>query len=159
MKKYDHLLRPHTETVIQDAGFWRRAAAFIFDLLLLDLLVTSPFTPVFERMMATIDTTSFTSTAYTSRELGAALLLFIIIYMYFVLFEYTLGQTPGMMLMNTRVNKNNLGRVMVRNSVILPVFPFIIFWFIEPIAIAFWKRGVLERLSDTRTTYQREILL
>ena len=52
----------------------------------------------------------------------------------------------------------SLTQVIIRNCFILP-FPFILFCVIEPVAIAVKRRGVLEYLSQTRTLYQRKVLI
>lgn len=153
---YRSLLQPRTARVMQDASFLRRCGSFLIDMLLLDLLITAPFTPIFARFLGA----DLMSITYSGAELAAVIALFLIIYAYYVLFEYLLGQTPGMMLMNTQVTgEREVPRLLLRNSFMLPFFPFILFWVIEPIAILFWRRSVLEHLTKTRTIYQRTILI
>jgi hypothetical protein len=82
------------------------------------------------------------------------------VYLYFVLFEYLLGQTPGMMLLSLRMEGNSgIFAVMLRNSFIFPVLPFILLWVIEPIMIAIRRRGILEQLSGTRTLHSKNITI
>lgn len=153
---YKSLLQPRTARVMQDASFLRRCGSFIIDMLLLDLLVTAPFTPIFARFLDA----DLMSITYTGKELAAIVTLFLIIYTYYVLFEYLLGKTPGMMLMHTQVSgENGLPRLLLRNSFMLPFFPFIVFWIIEPAAVLFWRRSVLEHLTKTRTIYERTIFI
>jgi uncharacterized RDD family membrane protein YckC len=159
MNDYSHLLQPRTAKIIQEAGFLRRALAFFFDLMVLRLMLAAIFSPLFEDVFSRAEQ-GFGALRYTQAEIGAVLFLFALIYLYFVLFEYTLGQTPGQMLANIRVEgSGKLGPLMIRNSFIFPVLPFILFWVVEPIAIIFWKRGVLELLSGTRTLHQRRIII
>ena len=63
------------------------------------------------------------------------------------------------MVANTQVSGDGkLRTFLIRNSFILPFFPFIALWVIEPIAIIFWRRSILEHLTKTRTIYQRDII-
>jgi hypothetical protein len=160
MSDYRHLLSPRITTVVQDAGFFRRLIAFVLDILIIDILVTAPFTPLFEPMLERMRTTGIATMAYTNMEIAAIMLVFIIAYAYFTLFEYLLSQTPGMILANTRVHgETSIMKTLVRNSFMLPFFPFILLWIIEPVAIAFWHRSVLEHLTGTRTVHRRSIIL
>lgn len=150
MTDYTHLLKPRSEKVTQEAGFLRRAGAFVLDILLLDILVTAPFASVFS---------GFTfGASLTGRQIGAAVAVFLIAYAYFVVFEYTLGKTVGMTLLGLNVKQGRLWQHLVRNSFLLPFFPFPLFWIIEPLAILFYRAGVLERLSNTRTYYSKDVL-
>ena len=158
MNDYRSLLHPKQANVAEEAGFLRRAFAFLADLLIIDLFLAAPFLPVLSDLVGRVQHEG-TVLQYTGSELAAIVLLCTIAYLYFVLFEYTLGQTPGMMLAQTRVEGDGLGRMLLRNSLLLPVFPFIAFWIIEPLAIVWARRGVLEYLSSTRTIHQRTLNL
>jgi uncharacterized RDD family membrane protein YckC len=156
---YKELLRPRMTKVVQDAGFLRRLCSFVADILVLDLIITAPFTPLFSSLISRAGNNGFHMT-YTRTEITAIVFLFLVVYLYFVLFEYLLGQTFGMMLANTRLAGNDgLGAILVRNSFILPVFPFILLWILEPLMVLFRKRSILEQVTKTRTIYQREVAL
>jgi hypothetical protein len=158
MSDYQHLLMPRTARIVQQASFLRRTGAFLLDLLVIDFFLAAPFASLLERLAGRLQD-GFTI-SYTSTELVAITLLFVVMYAYFVLFEYLLGQTIGMMLMATKLDGNDTaGAILLRNSFILPFFPFIVFWIIEPVAILFWRRGALEYLSRTRTTHQRQVTM
>ncbi len=153
MARFSHLLQPRPRSLKREAGLPRRAGAFFLDVFLIDLLLTGPFRPVLSRRIEW----PFTP---TQEELAATMVLFLIAYAYFVLFEYLLGQTPGMMLLSTRTN--NLPRVwqaLTRNCFLIPVFPFVLLWILEPLMILFTGRGILERLSNTRTLYDRRVVV
>jgi hypothetical protein len=157
--KYSDLLRPRKAKIVQDAGFFRRFCSFVIDVFILDLLVTAPFTPLFSSLVSRASNAGW-NVHYTSTEIAAVIFLFALIYLYFVLFEYFLGQTFGMMLANTRLaGDDSLGTIMVRNSFIIPVFPFVLLWIAEPLAVFFWRRSILEQLTKTRTVYQREVVM
>jgi hypothetical protein len=160
MADYLHLLRPRTGTIQREAGFLRRTGAFLFDILLLDIAITAPFASIFEHVLERAQEVGVTNLVLTGREFGAAVMVFLIAYAYFVIFEYVLGQTPGMMLARTSVKgARRLWPHLVRNSFLIPIFPFVLFWIIEPFAILFYRRGVLEYVSSTRTLYQHEVLV
>jgi hypothetical protein len=154
-----HLLSPRTANIEQSASFWRRALAFLFDLLLIDALITAPFTPLFTGLIARTGNDPF-NVVFTRTEIIAVALLFLIVYVYFVLFEYLLGQTVGMMLLDIRMDGvRPLWAAAVRNVFLFPVFPLVILWVAEPIAIAVWRRSLLEQLTGTRTVHRQTILL
>ena len=44
-----------------------------------------------------------------------------------------------------------LWQCFVRNLVFLPIFPFIIFWFIDPLYLVLTKQRLSEQLTKTRT--------
>ena len=51
-----------------------------------------------------------------------------------------------------------LWQCILRNIVVLPFFPFIILWVVEPIYLFTQGRRLLERLSKTRTV-QRALVI
>ncbi len=158
MTDYSELLMPRMGRVTQDASFARRTGAFLIDALLLDLILAAPFAPLFAGLLARAEAGDIATFAYTTRELAAMVVLFLLAYAYFVLFEYVLTQTVGMMLMRIQVKEGGkLWQHALRNSLFLPFFPFMLFWVIEPIAILFSRRGVLERLSGTRTLHEQRV--
>lgn len=157
---YRTLLQPRMAKVSQDAGLLRRLGSLLIDLLLLDLLITAPFTPLFSRIVGEASVSAAWGAVYTGREMAAVIIIFLLIYVYYVLFEYLLGQTIGMMVMGTRVSGEiGVWRLLVRNSFILPFFPFIILWVIEPVSILLRKRSTMEMITETRTLHQRQIIL
>ena len=146
--------------VVEQASFWRRAFAFIIDLFILDIFITSPFSSLFESVVARTKTISIFEMTYSTKEIALIVMLFLLLYLYFVLFEYVLQQTPGMMFAKTKLDGNmSFWTTLVRNSFLFPVLPFILLWVIEPIMLFFKKRTVLEYASGTRTVYQREVML
>jgi hypothetical protein len=157
--EYEHLLRPRTSIVAQDAGILRRAVGFIIDILVLDLVVTIPFTPLLTNFTSRVRETGVFNMTYTSTEIAIVTTIFLVAYAYFIVFEYVLGQTLGQMALSIHVTHNGFWQVLLRNAFLLPFFPFVFFWVIEPFAIIITKRGILERLSQTRTLHQHQITL
>jgi uncharacterized RDD family membrane protein YckC len=157
MSRYDHLLLPRSASITHDAGAMRRFAAFILDLLILDALVLWPLTDVIAGVTRGQD---IFAPVLSSRDIAVMLFAFAAIYLYFVLFEYLLGQTPGMMMADIRMTGTSaIGSLLLRNSVLLPVFPFVILWLIEPIMILWRRRTLLEELTGTRTVHTRSVMI
>jgi uncharacterized RDD family membrane protein YckC len=140
------------------AGFWKRAGAFIFDLLVINLVIIWPFEGLLQR---------YFNTSILSRGLAAAgdampqkvyyaiLIMAVLALLYFTFMDYYVGQSAGMMLLNIKsislANDMTLWKALVRNCFILPFFPFYAFWIIEPVYLIFYKDRFLERITGTRT--------
>lgn len=160
MKEYLRLLRPRSTIVESPASFWRRAFALIVDILIIDLVVTAPFTALFTPLVAELRAGAWSTIAYTSAQFAGMIVLALLAYAYFALFEYTLGQTPGMILADTRVRGQvRLWQAAVRNAFLIPLLPVILLWIVEPILIALRKESLLERLTGTRTIRTRQVII
>ncbi|MBR9700807.1 RDD family protein [Candidatus Woesearchaeota archaeon] len=159
MTDYLKLLNPRTAKVHRDATFLRRAGAFILDLLLIDLIITAPYTPLFMTAVSRMESQGFFSMTYTSAEVAAMAILFLTVYVYFVVFEFLLDQTPGMIILSTKVQSDGkLWRILLRNMFLFPVFPIIVLWIVEPVSILLTRRSMLEQATHTRTLHKREVL-
>ena len=75
---------------------------------------------------------------------------------YFTVLEYSIQQTLGKKLLNLKVialNKNpKIWQYWVRSLFLVPLFPFILLWFIDPLYLFFNKQGqrFTEQLSKTK---------
>ena len=135
--------------------FWRRILSFIFDLLMINTVILWPFQKVLEKYSLV---SSFSDLLTTDTFPMQLYYIFFIISLlalcYFAFFEYYLGQTPGQLLFDIHViakdGRLTLWRCIVRNIFILPLFPFYIFWIIEPIHMIFTKDRLLERITHTQ---------
>ena len=147
---YASLRLPEERVYVKDASFMRRLVAFLADLLLLDLVVFSVFGSLLAGSFnfATImqNGWSLPLAAYAA-AIGMALLGLA----YFSLFEYLLGQTPGMMLLNIRAVNVTFWRALVRNAYLVPIFPFPVLWVVEPVYLLVRKTRLLELATGTRT--------
>lgn len=147
----DALRLPPQRIHVQDARLLRRLVAFLGDLLLLDLFVFAAFSPILlsaERQLLSAFRGGF-SVAPGVYAAGVSMAL--IALAYFALFEYLLGQTPGMMLLSLHAENVTLGKALIRNSFLLPLFPFPLLWILEPIHLLWRKTRLLELLTGTRT--------
>jgi len=159
MRGYRELLGQRTARVVENASFTRRSGAFLADLLLINITISAPFAPLFSDLFEKgFWQSSYELPVYTLAQLAAAMVLFAIVLAYFVLFEYLLGQTPGMMLLNTRAEgSSRLWAAVARNIFLIPVFPIVLLWIIEPLFILVRRQSVLEQLSGTKTIHERVI--
>jgi len=124
----------------------------------------------------TLNYLSSNPSVYTTLS-GIALIIGLIVLAYFVLMEYFLGRTVGKILFNIKVVKyehpglnkalnnnleispkksmpsNDLGllQCFTRNMFVIPAFPFVLFWFIDPAFLFFNPQGqrLTEFLSST----------
>jgi len=153
---------PKERYVSAPAGLFKRLLAFLLDLIIVDIIILSPFKPLVERMLpqeGILSTARFLMEApaimnkllVISGITGALMLL------YFVILEYATGQTIGKMVLNLFVvsgkKRPSLWQAILRNAFIIPLFPFILFWIIEPAVMLFHpqRRRLLEILSNTNT--------
>lgn len=161
---------PERHSFLGPAVLWKRALAFIIDLLVVDLFIFSQFREI---ILSSIGGDVGFSAAYhfllTNPQISKALLYIFILaslftVSYFILLEYLAGQTVGKMIVNIlvvsvrepqRVEAPSLLQCLVRSVFLLPVVPFIIMWLIDPIYYLFTKdQRFSEYLSQTRVVEQ-----
>jgi len=145
-------------------NFWKRMFAFIIDLLIINIVIIYPFRGVFIKYFSGISIAqSFSSNniIVPTDAYWAIFIISILALLYFTFFDYYLGQTPGKMLLKIKVISTkdkdesiNMWRALLRNCYVLPFFPFYIFWFVEPIYLAFYKERFLEKISSTKTVFE-----
>lgn len=144
------------------ALLWKRIAAFLIDLLIIDLTLLAPFSGVISRAMPVSDfaalRTALEGQVHISGTLTFALFAMATLAMlYFALCESIIGQTVGKMLFGIRVagvsSPVSFWRCVLRSLFLLPVFPFITFWLIDPLYMFFTRSSqrLLERWSRTIT--------
>ena len=160
---------PKKRSMLTKAPSWKRIFSFIIDLFIINIFIIGPFTAVLQNSMPTstdfMDNYNF---LYSNPELIDQLsfvfgVIFILIFAYFVLFEYKLRQTPGKMFFNLYLapmkKKEQLTvlRIILRNVAVFPIFPFSLLWIIDPLYLIFTGK----RLSDvfSKTVYVEEISL
>jgi uncharacterized RDD family membrane protein YckC len=145
-------------------SFWKRALALLIDLMVINLVIIYPFRGIFARYfsnMSILQSVSVNIETVPSNIYFALFFISLLALLYFSFFDYYLGQSPGKMLLKIKVislkersGKIGLWSALLRNCWILPFFPFYVFWIIEPIYLAFYKEGFLERITFTKTVYE-----
>lgn len=140
---------------------WKRILAYIFDVLLLSVLIFSPLTHPFDFDIQSKEHffqsfASYTSSFSTQYLLLAFFLAFLTL-LYFCILEFWLGQTVGKMLLGIRVEglkkkELSLIQTLLRN---IPKLSSILLFF-DTLYLLFSKGGqrYFETLSDTHVVYE-----
>lgn len=154
---------PKERTFIGPASVWKRLLAFVADLLIINLIIFFPFKRILQRAVPEFgsysEAYSFLSSnqSYTTTLTMVSLVMSLFAVLYFVLLEKKLGQTPGKMLFNISVisdmKKASFWQFLVRSLFIIPVFPFVLLWIIDPLFMFFTKTNqrLSEIISKTKT--------
>lgn len=138
----------------QPAGFWRRAVAFVLDLILLDV-IESAYVALAVVAVRTAHAASAweLSDAAAILDPGWAVALHLTLFTaYFTFFHYWGGQTPGKMLLRTRVQDADggapsLARALLRSAAML-VSALTVFGFLMA-AVEKRKRALHDRIVGT----------
>ena len=153
MKEYLSLLKKRSFK--GPASIWKRLFAFILDLLLVDLVCGYPFRRMLSNIIPKgnyievyrflVNNPGLKSTLFMmSNALGFLAML------YFSILEYYTGQTVGKILANIAVESETkklaFWQCLVGNIFLIPVFPLVLLWIIDPIWL-FYTKGH-QRLSD-----------
>ena len=154
---------PKERNFIGPALVWKRFIAFVFDLLIINLVLFFPFKRIIQKSIPEFgsysEAYSFLSANqnYTATLTIISLVMSLFAVLYFALLEQKLGQTPGKMLFNifviSDVKKLSFWQCVVRSLFLIPVFPFFLLWIIDPLFLFFTKTNqrLSEILSKTRT--------
>ncbi len=160
---------PKKRIIQNNAAAWKRALSFIVDLIIINIVIAGPFRKVIASKFSISG--SFMEN-YIALEKNPALLsslvpifsvIFFLIYVYFVIFEYKMRQTPGKMLFSQKLigksKKENISllKIMARNLAAFPIFPFSLLWIIDPLYLAVSGNRLTDKLTSTR--YVEEISL
>lgn len=152
---------PQQRTGNTDASIWRRAGALIIDLLIVNLVIISPFQKVFTKMID--PELSLTETMNQLQGTVNPILYWALIFIvmltltYFTIFQLKLKQTPGMMILKLKVKgKLTTWKTILRNLYLIPFFPFYILWIVEPLHLLLKGRRLLEEWTNTKTIMEVE---
>lgn len=137
---------------------FRRFIAFVLDILLLNIIVISPFGSIFARMQqpSLVEQYQFLLTNPEGMHTVIPILIFIGIMMvlYFAVFEYFWRQTLGKMIMHLYVesdqNRLTFFQCIIRNMELIPFFPFYVLLIVDPLFLAFGRERLSEKISRTR---------
>jgi len=138
------------------ATIWKRALAFVVDLLIINLIILFPFRRLFQKILP--ESASFTETYnfinqnsdFSSAVTFLTIVVALLSILYFYLLEKRLHQSIGKMLFNIYVVSDNKDihrwQLLVRNIFLIPIFPFILLWILDPLFLFFTKNN--QRLSE-----------
>jgi uncharacterized RDD family membrane protein YckC len=132
---------------------WKRLVAFVIDFFLVDFLLLYPFTGIAENAFSSMD---YSVIIMQGPMLSLILAVSIIYILYFLLFEWLLGQTIGKMLMRIvsatiQEKQMSFWQALGRNLMFIPVVPFVFLWVIDPIFIIWRRVSFSEMLTKTKT--------
>lgn len=158
---------PEKRVFYGPAVLWKRVLAFIIDICILDIFVLSLLEGTVRKILGeSSDYNAVIETLQRNPEYMQALtIIFALIVMltlaYFVLLQYAAGQTVGAILLNIYVVQTGVVeeksrekeyeragflQCILRNSFLIPVIPFILFWVADPLYYFFAKKN--QRLSE-----------
>ncbi|MEM3374063.1 MAG: signal peptide peptidase SppA [Candidatus Woesearchaeota archaeon] len=172
---------PKVDLILEDkieiASPLKRFLAFVIDLFIIQILLI-PFSNYIEKNLTfTTDFSKNISLLESNPELLSSLsffvfMVFLILFFYFVYFEYKLGQTPGKLILGIRVinysleknaskkanesEKLNFLQSVMRNLFFIPLFPFYLLWFIDPIYLIFTQKRLSDNFSKTIVVNSKE---
>ena len=153
---------PSERAVKGNASLWKRISAFFIDLVILNLIVFYPFKGFIQKIIpigSYKESYQFlmAHTKLTGTLSAISVIMALLGILYFVLLEYKLNQSVGKVIMNIYVTseEKQLGfwQCVVRSMFLIPAFPFIILWVLDPLSMFFTAKNqrLSEILSRTRT--------
>ena len=155
------------KTFLAQASVLKRLGAFIVDLIIINIIILFPFRGVFESILPAAkfsEAFDFLRSPESSMILEVIMIAVgILTMLYFMLLEKKIAQTPGKMLFNLFVRSQGKDlknwQLFVRSMFLIPLFPFVLLWLIDPIAMLFTKENqrLSEILSRTKVVEQYQI--
>ncbi len=134
------------------ASIPRRALAFLADLVVMNLVLFTPFEGILGGYMKGSWRESLNWTEIPNGLMAVMVCMVVLALLYLSLLEFFLHQTVGMMLLGLYVEGSvSFSRALLRNVFIIPFFPFFLLWVVEPLYLFFRGERWLERLTSTRT--------
>jgi uncharacterized RDD family membrane protein YckC len=140
------------------AGVLKRLLAFLIDLVVLNLVVVYPFRALIARLIPAGSIGELASALESSpgvlNQLNFVYITIgVLLYIYFTISESRLQQSLGKMLLGLQVKSGkespSFWQIAVRNLFLLPVFPFVLLWLIDPLTLIFTKRRLSDIISKT----------
>jgi len=152
---------PKQKTFTGPALVWKRILAFFIDILIINFIILFPFKSLFQKIMPSSlsfeETFSLVSAPGLSNLIVlTSLFVGILMVAYFVILEGKLGQSIGKILTHIYVASETkelkFWQLLVRSLFLMPFFPFILLWIIDPVFMFFTKdnKRLSEILSKTK---------
>lgn len=144
------------------ASIFRRFFAFLIDIIILDFVIIFPFRGILRDIMPNgsyKESYQFltANSGYNTIILVVMVITGILSILYFALLEYKFNQSIGKMILGvfvkTDLKQKKFWQYLVRSIFLVPVFPFVILWVLDPLFMIFTKthQRLSEILSKTRT--------
>lgn len=147
---------PNEKSFAGPALLWKRIAAFLIDMAILNIVVLFPFRSLFRGIIP--KDYSFpeayrllgSSTDYAGFLTSVSFIMSVLVILYFFMMERKMSQTIGKRLMNIYVAGSNRDlkswQALARSIVFIPIFPFVLLWILDPLFMVFTKSN--QRLSE-----------
>jgi uncharacterized RDD family membrane protein YckC len=152
---------PKQRKMTTDASKLKRIISFFIDFILIQIIIFGPFSGVIQNKIPV--TSNFGENMLFLEnnpdiiyELAPVLFaIFLLVFAYFVVFEYFLQTTPGKLIFGLKVvgiqnSKPKLLRLIARNVVVFPVFPFTIFWIADPLYLLFTGQRLIDKFTQIK---------
>jgi len=152
---------PKQKTFTGPALVWKRMLAFFIDILIINFIILFPFKRLFQRMVPS--SLSFEETfnivnapGLSSLIVATSIFVGVLMIAYFVILEGKMGQSIGKILVNIYVasetKEMKFWQLLVRSLFLMPLFPFVLLWIIDPAFMFFTKdnKRLSEILSKTK---------
>ena len=158
----DELNLPKKRIFQNKASIFKRIAAFFADMFIVQLIIIKPFSGILQNIVPSSakfveNYNYFAENSSTLSDIyGVFFAIFGLSFIYFVVFQHKLKQTPGMMILNIYVahaekkKELSLLQIIGRNLAILPIMPFSLLWIIDPLYIIFTGNRLSDNLCKTQ---------
>jgi len=143
------------KAIVAEASMLKRALAFAIDILFVEFVILFPFSGALEEIVPEENSvyeafSILSSGSYDSLLRLVGIFTAIPTIAYFAILEKRIGQTIGKRLLNlyvvSQTKELKYWQAFVRSIFLIPVFPFVLLWIIDPIVMFFSKER--QRLSE-----------
>lgn len=159
---------PQERKFTGNALIWRRAVAFIIDLLIINFIINISFSGLIKKIIPeSMGFSEIYAFVQSNEEVRGDLIAVtiassIIALLYFVITEKKMHQSIGKKIMNIYVVSTeksesiNIWQHILRNLLFIPIFPFILLWALDPLfmLISRSNQRLSEILSKTKTVQE-----
>jgi len=147
---------PKQRLIDGPASIWKRLAAFIADLLIINIVIGFSFQDLLTRLipkdLSIAEMSNYLAThPEVSKHLTTiSVFIGVMALIYFSVMELKLGQTIGKMFFNINVvseaKELKYWQCIVRSLFLIPIMPFMLLWVVDPLYVMFNKEG--RRLTE-----------
>jgi uncharacterized RDD family membrane protein YckC len=152
---------PKQKRFVANASLLKRGIAFIVDLFIVNLVIMSPFKSLLSRIIPSISLSEVQEYLIQNQGIASTIyfvtiVITLLVVLYFAVLEYKINQTIGKMMMNIQIQsltkELRFWQCLVRSLFLIPFFPFILLWIIDPIYLLFNKdnQRLTEKFSKTK---------
>ena len=143
------------KAIVAEASILKRALAFAIDILFVEFVILFPFSSALDDIVPEESSvyeafSILSSGSYDSLLSLVGIFTAIPTIAYFAILEKKIGQTIGKRLLNlyvvSQTKELKYWQAFVRSIFLIPIFPFVLLWIIDPIVMFFSKER--QRLSE-----------